>query len=130
MLRVQPGGAHGTLEIKTQPFLNTAHSAALGKVQEQYKVQDNRSGKNAVAAEKIDLDLHGITEPAVDVDIIPSFFIIATGRVVMDADFVREILIKVRVKIGLKDLFQHRKLTLFLGFEGIRIIQNLSIAVP
>ena len=47
----------------------------------------------------------------------------------MDPHLVREISVQLRIQVRLKDLIQHGKLALFLGFEGIRIVQNFSIAV-
>src|SRR5439155_15843806 len=96
-----------TVEVKTQPFLNAAHPAALGQIEEQHKVQDDRRSKNAVAAQEIELDLHGITKPPVDIDVVPSFFIISTRRIVVDSHFVREIFVEVRIELGLKNLIQH-----------------------
>ena len=84
---------HWTLEIKTQPFLNAAHAASLGKIHKQDQVQNDRRSENAVAAQEIDFDLHGVTEPSVNVDVIPAFFIISSRRIVVDPHFVREILV-------------------------------------
>src|SRR5712692_6494256 len=98
---------HWTLEVKTQPFLNATHAASLGKVEKQDQVQNDRRRENAVAAQEIDFDLHGITEPSIDIDVIPSFFIISARRIVMDPHYVREILVKIRIKLRLQDLIQH-----------------------
>src|SRR5437016_5232069 len=98
---------HWTLEVKTQPFLNATHTASLGKVQKQDQIENDRRSKNAVAAQEVDLDLHGVTQPSVNVDVIPSFLIIAPRRIVVDPHFVREILVQVRVQFGLQNLIQH-----------------------
>src|SRR5437870_4418455 len=97
---------HWTLEIKAQPFLDAAHPASLGKIKEKNKIQHDRGRENAVAAQEVDLDLHGITEPSIDVDVVPSFFIVSARRVVMDAHLVREILVKIRVQFRLENLIQ------------------------
>src|SRR5437764_15132388 len=108
---------HRTLEIETEPFLNPAHSATLGQVQEQDQIQNDRRGKNAVAAQEIDFDLHGITEPSIDIDVIPSFFIVAAGRIVMDSHLVGEILVKIRIQLRLENLIQNRQSALYFRFE-------------
>src|SRR2546425_10536022 len=100
---------HRTLEVKTQPFLNSAHSAPLGQVQEQDQIQNDRRGKNAVAAQEIDFDLHGITEPSIDIDVIPSFFIVSPGRIVVNPHLVGEILVKIRIQLRLQNLIQNRQ---------------------
>src|SRR5216117_243002 len=107
MLWIQPRRMHRTFEVKTQPFLNAAHPAALGQIEEQHKVQDDRRSKNAVAAQEIDLDLHGITKPPVDIDVVPSFFIVSARRIVVNSHFVSEILIEIRIELGLKNLIQN-----------------------
>src|SRR6516225_5502680 len=129
VLRIQACSMHRTLEVKTQPFLNAAHAATLGKIQEENQVQNDRRRQNAVSAQEIDFDLHGITEPSVDIDVIPSFLIISSRRIVMNAYFVREILVKIRIKLRLKDLIKDRQFAFFLGLEGIRIVKNFAVAI-
>src|SRR4030095_5312326 len=70
MLRVESCSAHGTLEIETQPFLYSAHPAALRKVEEKYKVKDNRRGEDAISTEEIDFNLHRVAEPTIDIDVV------------------------------------------------------------
>src|SRR5262245_51452067 len=120
---------HRALEVKAQPFLNPSHSATLRQIQKQNEIQNNRGGQNTVAAQEINLDLHGITEPSVDVDVVPTFLIIPARRIVMDPHFMREILIKVWIELRLEDLIQNRKFALFLCFEGIRVIEDFAVAV-
>ena len=129
VLRVEAGGMHRALEVKTQPFLDAAHSAALCEVQKEDQVQHERRGKNTVAAEKIDFDLHGITEPSVDVDVVPSFFIVSSRRIIVDPHLVREILVKIRIELGLQNLIQHRKFALLLRLERLRIVQYLAVSI-
>ena len=92
MLRIELRGAHGAFKIKRQPFLNPPHPAALCQIHEQNQIKYDRRGQDAVAAEEIDLDLHGIAQPAENIDIVPAFFVVPTGRIIVDADFVIEIL--------------------------------------
>src|SRR5580765_5271606 len=69
VLGIKAGRGHGRLEVKRQPLLNAAHSGALGQVHEQHQVEHQRSGQDRVAAQEIDLDLHGIAQPSEDVDV-------------------------------------------------------------
>src|SRR5208337_462763 len=88
-----------------------------------------RSRKNRIAAEEIDLHLHRITEPSEDVDVVPTFFIVSAGRIIIDADLVIVILIESRIKIRLENSFEHRELALFLGLERLRIVEHFSVPV-
>src|SRR2546429_6421397 len=105
---------HWALEVKTQPFLNAAHPASLGKVQKQDQVQNDWGSKNTVAAQEINFDLHGVTEQSVDVDVVPSFFIISARRIVMDPHFMRELLVEIREKLWLQNIIDTSQLTCFL----------------
>src|SRR5688572_7343947 len=125
MFRIKACRAHRTLEIEAQPLLDASHTASLGQIEEQNQIQNDRRGQNAVPAEEIDLDLHGIAQPAVDIDIVPTFLVVTTRRVVVNPDFMGEILIKLRVQLRLEDLIQNRELALFLCLEGLRIVQHL-----
>src|SRR5437868_15318584 len=104
MFRIDGGGAHGAFEVEGEPLLNPAHTGAFGQVEEQDQVQYERRGQDRVAAQEIDFDLHRIAEPPDDIDVIPSFFVVAAGRVIVDADFVVEILIQVGINLGLQDV--------------------------
>ena len=70
-----------------------------------------------VAAQEIDLDLHGVAEPSEDVDVVPTLFVISARRVVVDADLVAEVAVKLGVQLRLQDLLQHTQFRLFLGAE-------------
>src|SRR5437773_10921149 len=120
---------HRTLEVETQPFLNAPHAASLCKIEEQYQVEYNRCSENAVAAQEINLDLHGITEPPVYVNVIPPFFIIPSRRVIVDPHLVREILIEFRIQLRLEDRIQDGQLAFFLGLEGLGVIEDLAVAI-
>ena len=64
VFRIQPRRGHRRLEEETQPLLDSdvlEVRRALCQIHEEDEVEGNRRGKNGVAAEEIDLDLHGIT---------------------------------------------------------------------
>src|SRR5687767_15853907 len=75
VLRIEARGGLRRLEVEGQPFLDPFHSGPLGEVQKKGEVEAQGCGKDRVAAEKVDLDLHRISEPAKDVDIVPAFFV-------------------------------------------------------
>src|SRR5258706_1449809 len=98
----------GGFEVKRQPLLDTFHAGALGQVKKQRQVQNDRSRENRVTTEKIDLDLHGITQPAENIDIVPALFVVATRRIIVNANHVRKIFVEVGIDVGLKNILEHR----------------------
>src|SRR5271157_2455003 len=81
VLGIQAGRRHRTFEIEGEPLLNAFHSRALREIEKQHQVEYQGRCQYRVPAEKVDLDLHRIAEPAKDVDVIPAFFGIAPRRV-------------------------------------------------
>src|SRR3981081_2305809 len=101
MLWIQPRRGHRRLEIEAEPLLNAEPSqlgAAFSKIQKKHQVQHNRRGQDGVAAQKIHLDLHGIAQPSEDIDIVPTFFIVTTRWVVIDAYLVEYIAVKIGIQ--------------------------------
>src|SRR5207248_24748 len=84
--------------------------AALGEVEQQREVEHDRRGQDRVAAEKVDLHLHRIAEPAEEIDVVPPFLGVAAGGVILDADLVIEIAVKFFVEVGLEDVIEHAEL--------------------
>src|SRR5215470_8007774 len=67
VLRVEAGSSHGRFEVEAEPLLDSKSLkllAALRQVKEEHQVKDDRRCQDGIAAQKIDLNLHGITEPA------------------------------------------------------------------
>src|SRR4051812_43265556 len=84
------------LEIEAQPLLDAdipQRGRALGEIEKQAEVERNRRGKDGITAKKIHLDLHGITEPPEDIDVIPAFLVIAARRVIIDPHLVKYIFV-------------------------------------
>ncbi len=120
VLGIKPRGRLRRLEIKAQPLLNAdaaQFGSALGQVEEQHQVERDGRGQNRVAAKEVHLDLHRIAKPAEDVDVVPGFLVVAPRRVIVDADFVVDVLVQVGVKLRLEDVIQRAQLRLFLGLE-------------
>src|SRR5688572_21437781 len=86
VLRIQAGRGLWRFEIERQPLLHSLHTGPLGEIQKQRKVETKRSGEDRIATKEIDLDLHFVSQPAKDVDIIPALFVVAAGRIVVDPD--------------------------------------------
>src|SRR5436853_3275034 len=107
---IQTRGRHWRFEIKRQPFLHALHTGALREVEEERQIQHDGRGKNRVAAEEIDLDLHLVAEPAEDVDVVPAFLVVAARWIVVDADDVGKVLVKLRVDFRLENVLKHRQL--------------------
>jgi hypothetical protein len=129
VLGVESAQVVRALEEEGQPLLDAVHAAALGQVHQQDQVQDDGGGQDAVAAEEIDLDLHGVAHPAEDVDVVPPFLVVAAGRVVVDPHLVVKVLVQLGVEVRLQDLLQHGQLAGFLGLEGVRIVQHFAVPV-
>src|SRR5438046_2426161 len=125
VFRIQTRRRHWRFEIKRQPFLHALHTCALREVEEESQIQNDRSSQNRVAAKEIDLDLHGIAEPAKDVDVVPAFLVVAPRRIVVDSDDVGKVLVKLRVDFRLENVLKHRQLRFFLGLERVWIVKNL-----
>ena len=73
--------------------------------------------------------MHRIPEPTKNVDVVPRFLIVAARWVIVDANLVVQVLVEVRVKLRLENVFKRPQLRLFLRLERLRIVQNLSIPV-
>src|SRR5580700_9553193 len=87
MLWVQSRCAHGGLEVEAQPFLDSdspQFGSALRQVKEEHQIQNQRCCQNGVTAQEVNLNLHGIAEPSEDVDVIPTFFVVTTWRIIVN----------------------------------------------
>src|SRR5207244_6594132 len=94
MFWIQPRRSHGRLKVKAQPFLDAnvlQFRSPLCQVEEQDQIENDRCRQNRVTAEKIDLDLHGIAEPAEDIDIVPTFFVITAWRIIRSEEHTSEL---------------------------------------
>src|SRR5579864_5917289 len=91
VLWIEARSRHGRLKVKAQPFLNPESlqlRAALRQIEEQDEIEHDGRGENRVAAQEVDLDLHGIAEPSEDVDVVPTLFVVTTRWVIVDAHLV------------------------------------------
>src|ERR1700687_1017014 len=132
VLWVQSRSGHRRLEVKAKPLLNAQaaqRGTALRQVEEQDKIEDNRRGENRIAAEEVYLDLHGIAEPSEDVNVVPTFFVVAARRVIVDTNLVEDISVEFGIERGLQDVFEHTELRFFLGLERAGIVEHFSVAV-
>ena len=73
--------------------------------------------------------MHGVSEPAEYVEVVPTFLVVATGRVVVDADLVAIAFVQFRIEVGLEDVFEHREFALLFGPERLRVVEHLTVAV-
>src|SRR5581483_4024811 len=129
---IKSGWGHGRLEVEAQPFLNAKSFelfAALGEIHKQYEIKNNGGSQDGIAAQEIDFDLHGITQPSEDVDIVPTLFVITTRRIIVNANLMGEIAIQVGVKIGLKNVLQNGQFRFFFRLERSWIFQHFSVAI-
>src|SRR5688572_7492698 len=60
VLRIEPRRVHRALEVERQPLLDPVHPGALRQIEEERDVEHDRRSENAVAAQKIDLQLHRV----------------------------------------------------------------------
>ncbi len=73
--------------------------------------------------------MHRVFEPAEEIDVVPPLFVVATRRVVVDPHLVIDVAIEFRVQLGLKDILEDTELRILLGFEALRIVEHLAVAV-
>src|SRR5690349_25044023 len=100
----------------------------MREVGEEGEVEHDRRGKDRIAAEEVDLDLHRITHPSDDVDVVPAFFVVAARGVVVDSHDVGEVLVQIRVRLRLQDRVQYTELRLLLRLELRRIVEHFAVA--
>ncbi len=117
------------LEEEGEPFLNAVETATLSKIHAQSDIESDRSGEDGVTAEEVDLDLHGVSEPAEDINIIPAFFGITARRIVFDANFMAVMAVKFREGFSIEDVFDDGEFGDFFCFEGAWIIEDFAVAV-
>jgi len=132
VFRIDSGATVGVFEIEAEPFLDSQILEAWRprcEVHEEDQIERKRGCEDRVAAEKIDFKLHGVTKPAEDVDIVPTFFIIPTWRVIVDANFVVNVTIELGVKVGLEDVLENAELGHFLGFKGLGVVENFAVTI-
>ena len=132
VLGIDAGGRVRSLEVEAEPLLNAKSAKtgrASGQIEEEAEVERERSGEDGVAAKKVDLELHGVSQPAEDIDVVPAFLVVAAGRVVVDANLVVQVLVEVRVEFRLQNDVEHAELGFFLGFEGLRVVEDLAVTV-
>src|ERR1700730_4896534 len=132
MLWVQSRSGHGRLEVQAEPLLDAQaaqRGTPLRQIEEQYEVEHDGRSENRVATQKVDFDLHGIAEPSEDVDVVPAFFVVTAGRVIVDANLVEDISVEFRIQARLENVFEHAELGFFLGLERARIVEHFAVAV-
>src|SRR5436190_1499834 len=117
------------LEIERQPLLYSTHTRTLGQVKEQCQVKYDGGRQDRVFAEEIDLDLHGISKPSEDIDIVPALLVITMGRIIVDPDLVIQFSIQFRIDIRLQDVFEYTQFGNFLGPEIIGMIEYIAITI-
>src|SRR5438445_226473 len=72
---IEAGRGHRRLQVEAEPLLYADTRkliAPFSQIQKQNQVQRNRSRKDGIPAQEIDFDLHGISQPAEDIDIVPT----------------------------------------------------------
>src|SRR5690606_4509747 len=99
------------------PLLNAAPAGAGCEIEQEREIEHERRRENGIAAEKVDFELHRVTEPAEDVDVVPALFGVAAGRIVVDADLVIEVAIEAGVGLRLENVIEHAELARLLGLE-------------
>src|SRR6185437_8737922 len=85
--------------------------------------------QDTIPAKEIDLDLHGITKPAKDVDVIPGFLVITMRRIIIDPDLMIKIAIQFGAEIGAEDVLEHTQFRHLFGTEIIRFIEYIAVTV-
>src|SRR6266496_3833260 len=103
-LQIRP--RHRGLEVEGEPLLDAGEARAPREVEKERQIESHRRRENRVAAEEVDLDLHGLAEPAEDVDVVPPLLGVSPRRVVLDADLVEILAVELAVDLGLENRVQ------------------------
>src|SRR5207244_1425462 len=94
MLRRSVWIGHRTLEIEGEPILNANPTRPLRQVDEECQIENQGGGEDGIPALEIDLDLHRISEPPEEVDVVPALFGVTARRVVLDPHLVKNVSVK------------------------------------
>ena len=104
-------------------------ACAGSEVAQEHQVEAERCGKDGVAAEEVDLDLHRIVHPAEDVDVVPALLVVVARRIVVDAHLMVVLgvfVVAVAVEVGLvfrhEDRLKRGELADLLGAEVGRLV--------
>ena len=60
VFRVEARFGLWAFEVETEPFLDAVEASALGQVGEKDQVKGDGGGENGVAAQEVNLNLHGV----------------------------------------------------------------------
>ena len=69
------------------------------------------------------------THPSEDVDVVPCFFVVFAGRIVVDTYFMINISVEIRIFFRFEDSVDYRQLADFFCLEVVRIIKHFTVAV-
>ena len=117
------------LEEEAQEALSAVASCTVGEVHEQAQVKTQRCCEDRVAAQEVDLDLHGIAHPAKDVDVVPTLFVVVAGRIVVDAHFVEDVAVEVGLVFGNENRLEGRELAHLFSAEVGGLVEHEAVAV-
>ena len=79
---------HWALEEEAEEALCSPTTGTSSQVAQQYEVKTQRSSEDRVAAKEVDLDLHWVTHPTEDINVIPTFFVVIARWIIIDTNFV------------------------------------------
>ena len=127
---------HWRLEEEAQEALDAMTAGTGCKVAQQTEVEQQWSSKDRVAAEEVDLDLHWVTHPSEDVDVVPALLVVVARWIIVDANLmiilgvlVVAVAVEVWLLLWLQDSLQGRELAHLLGVEVGWLIENETVAV-
>ena len=120
---------HRALAEEGQPRLNAAHACTQCQITEKNQVERDGSSKNGVAAQEVNLDFHRIAHPAENIDVVPCFLIILTGRIVVDAYLMINITVQVWIFLRFEDIVDNRQLADLFCLEVLRLVKYLTVTV-
>ena len=131
-----PGMYELLSSLKQQGFKLYGLTNWCSKVAQQAEVEQQWSSKDRVAAEEVDLDLHRITHPSEDVDVVPSLLVVVARWIIVDANLmiilgvlIVAVAVEVWLLFWLQDCLQGRELAHLLGVEVGWLIENETVAV-
>ena len=120
---------HRSLQEEAEEPLYAPLSSACRQVAEQAEVEQHGSGKDRVAAEEVDLDLHGIAHPSEYVDVVPALLVVVAGRIIVDAHLVVIVSVEFGLAFSFQDGLEGGELGNLLGVEVLRLIEHQTVTV-
>src|SRR5882757_10068579 len=101
----------------------------MREIEEKREIEHDGRSENRITTQEVDFELHRISEPTEDIDVVPTFLRVAARRVILDTYFVEDVLVERGVELGLQDDVESAELRYLLRLEGLGVVEHFAVAV-